>query len=556
MEAVVPAAEPTGPWRPPDRRADELDAEQLQHIQALTERLVAKSPTSKEATQANRGLLADPRTVAGFRRAWKEIVYPVVAERSAGSKVWDIDGNEYLDVAMGFGVNLFGHSPPFIIEAVREQLSRGIEIGPQTPLAGETAGLIAEMTGHQRVAFCNTGSEAVLAAMRLARTVSGRTKILTFANDYHGLFDEVLARRVMRGGERRSIPIAPGIPEHATQDMVIFDYADPHAVEYVAQHAGELAAVLIEPVQSRHPEDHDIEFLRRLRQVTSEMGVALIFDEMITGFRAHPGGVQGLFGLKGDLATYGKVVGGGFPIGVVAGDAHYMDALDGGAWQFGDDSIPEADVTWFAGTFVRHPIALAAARASLLHMREAGPQLQAGLTARTADLARGLNDFLADREVPVRIEHFSSLFLTRFQRDQRFASLFYFHLRDQGIHITEGRGAFLSTAHSDEDLEQLGAAYRAAVSALVESRFLSTGSEPLPAAVAAESRELPVTDGQQEILLAAQQGDEVNCAYNLSNTLHIRGDLDVDVLQRSIDRLVAMHETLRATFTSDGTRQR
>ena len=117
-------------------------------------------------------------------------------------------------------------------------------------------------------------------------------------------------------------------------------------------------------------------------------------------------------------------------------------------------SIPEADVTWFAGTFVRHPIALAASRAVLEHLRAAGPGLQADLNARTTAFAGGLNDFLQELGVPIRIEHFSSLFLTRFSRDQGFASLFYFHLRDQGIHITEGRGAFLSTAHSDADLER------------------------------------------------------------------------------------------------------
>ncbi|MBA3429722.1 MAG: aminotransferase class III-fold pyridoxal phosphate-dependent enzyme, partial [Actinobacteria bacterium] len=174
--AGPPPAEPTGPWRPPERRSDDLDPEQLRHLQALTERLTSRTGGSKAATASNRGHLADPRTVAGFRRTWKEIVYPIVADRSAGSKLWDIDGNEYLDVAMGFGVNLFGHSPPFVIDAVTAQLARGIEIGPQTPLAGETAALIAEMTGHERVAFCNTGSEAVLAAMRLARTVTGRSK--------------------------------------------------------------------------------------------------------------------------------------------------------------------------------------------------------------------------------------------------------------------------------------------------------------------------------------------------------------------------------------------
>ena len=181
VPAGPPPAEPTGPWRPPERRGDDLDPEQLRHLQALTQRLTSRTAGSKAATAANRGHLADPRTVAGFRRTWKEIVYPIVADRSAGSKLWDIDGNEYLDVAMGFGVNLFGHSPPFVIDAVTAQLARGIEIGPQTPLAGETAALIAEMTGHERVAFCNTGSEAVLAAMRLARTVTGRSKIVTFA---------------------------------------------------------------------------------------------------------------------------------------------------------------------------------------------------------------------------------------------------------------------------------------------------------------------------------------------------------------------------------------
>ena len=129
------------------------------------------------------------------------MVYPIVAERSAGSQIWDIDGNEYLDVTMGFGVNLFGHSPAFITEAVARQLATGIEIGPQSPLAGEVARKICEMTGLDRATFCNTGSEAVMAALRAARTVTGRTKIVYFTGDYHGTFDEVLARAQV--GQRR-----------------------------------------------------------------------------------------------------------------------------------------------------------------------------------------------------------------------------------------------------------------------------------------------------------------------------------------------------------------
>ncbi len=125
---------------------------------------------------------------------------------------------------------------------------------------------------------------------------------------------------------------------------------------------GELAAVLVEPVQSRHPDLQPGEFLRELRKMTEKAGTALIFDEVITGFRVHPGGAQALFGIAADLATYGKVLGGGLPLGVVAGKRAFMDALDGGAWRFGDDSFPETGVTFFAGTFVRHPLAMAAAR--------------------------------------------------------------------------------------------------------------------------------------------------------------------------------------------------
>jgi len=186
-------------------------------------------------------------------------------------------------------------------------------------------------------------------------------------------------------------------------------------------------------------------------------------------------------------------------------------------------------------------------------MRQAGPALQAGLNARTTDFVGGLNEYLQELEVPLRIEHFSSLFLARFARDRQFSSLFYFHLRDQGVHITEGRAAFLSTAHSDADIERIDAAYRTAARAMKQAGFLSSGSRP---SSRSEIRELPVTEGQQEILLAAAQSAEANCSYNLANTLHITGPIDVGVLQRAIGRVIARHEALRVTFTIDLTRQR
>ena len=303
------------------------------------------------------------------------------------------------------------------------------------------AALIAEMTGHERVAFCNTGSEAVLAAMRLARTVTGRSKIVTFAGAYHGIFDEVLARGVSAG---RRAPIAAH-RARASRSMRRRTWSSSTTAtrsrcDTSPTTRPELAAVLVEPVQSRHPDLQPVEFLRELRRATPASGVALIFDEMITGFRVAPGGAQALFGIQADLATYGKVIGGGFPIGVVAGNARFMDALDGGAWQYGDDSIPEADVTWFAGTFVRHPLALAAARAVLQHLREAGPEPPSG-AQRSHDGASPAGSTISCTSSACRSGSSTSARCssTRFERDQQFSSLFYFHLRDQGIHITEGR---------------------------------------------------------------------------------------------------------------------
>ncbi len=175
-----------------------------------------------------------------------------------------------------------------------------------------------------------------MAAMRVARTVTGRARIAT-TSGFHGINDEVLVRSSGAGADRRSLPIAPGIPEHIVKDVLVLDYGSPESLEILKSQVHELAAVLVEPVQSRRPDLQPREFLKELRAITREAGTALIFDEVITGFRCHPGGAQALFDVRADIATYGKIIGGGMPIGAVAGSAMYMDALDGGQWQYGDN---------------------------------------------------------------------------------------------------------------------------------------------------------------------------------------------------------------------------
>ena len=146
--------------------------------------------------------MADPRAAAGLRPQWKELVYPIVTVRSKGSKLWDVDGNEYIDLVNGYGPIMLGHAPDFVTAAQsRNSFRLGFETGPQSPLAGKVAELICEMTGNERAAFCNTGSEAVTAAFRLARTVTGRNKVVLFSGAYHGMFDEVLVKGVKSAGE-------------------------------------------------------------------------------------------------------------------------------------------------------------------------------------------------------------------------------------------------------------------------------------------------------------------------------------------------------------------
>lgn len=447
----------------------ELSPQQKTKLDAFIQRYVARTRKSKEYTQANRAQLADPRVVNGFRPLTKEIVYQIVVERSKGSRVYDIDGNEYVDALNGFGMSLFGWQPDFVLDAVREQLDKGYEIGPQHPVAGEVAQLVCELTGHDRAALCNTGSEAVLGALRIARTVTARSTVVLFTGSYHGIVDEVIVRGTK---SLRAVPAAPGILRNTAENVLVLDYGTPEAMEIIKSRAHEIAAVLVEPVQSRRLDFRPVEFLKELRQVTQDNGALLIFDEVVTGFRSNPGGVQAIFGIKADIATYGKVVGGGFPIGVIAGKREYMDALDGGHWQYGDDSVPTVGVTYFAGTFVRHPLALVAAKAVLEHFKADGGELQKRLNAKAEALAADINAYCAEVGAPVSVKQYASAWKTHWPENHPMQDLLFALMRSRGIHILDNFPCFITTAHSDEDLARIATAFKESVAELQDMEFL------------------------------------------------------------------------------------
>ena len=471
------------------------------HQAALVAAYVARTPGSKRLAAAARPVFADKSSIGlRFDSATKEACYPVVVERAAGAHLWDVDGHRYTDILLGLGLNLFGHNPGFVRDAITAELDRGFALGVQHPLVGELARLVTSLTGTDRACFSTTGTEAVMTAVRIARAATGRRCVAIFTNSYHGHHDSVLMRAPVaeyarkkalralenrpalrplasllqalagRGGLDRAVPAFAGVSAAAAQEVLVLDYASPRALQVLAARAREIAAVLVEPVQSRCPELQPQAFLQQLRSLTQQAGMALIFDEMVTGFRVHPGGAQAHFGVQADLVTYSKVAGGGLPLSVVAGRSRWMDHIDGGAWQFGDDSRPQVPTTFFAGTFTKHPLALVAAHAVLSRLQAEGPALQLGLNARTAALVAGLNAHCSGRGLPLEFTHFGSFFAiaaSRSRLPERARLLLAYQLLVRGVHLRIGDvGGFLSTAHGEAEVAHIHQAFTDSLDAL------------------------------------------------------------------------------------------
>lgn len=533
------------------RTKESLTPPQQRYVDRLIEELTRRTPTSKQMAQRSRRNLADSRAAAGFRPLIKEILYPICSNRSQGSTIWDVDGNQYLDFTMGFGVSLFGHQAPFIVEALRAQIDgSAFQIGPQCALAGEVAQRLCALTGMERAAFCNSGTEAVLTALRLARTATGRTKVARFAGDYNGHFDGALTIAANGNADPTAMPMCPGVPAGSVQDMLVLEFDDPSSLAVLRAHAHELAAVLTSPVQSRRPHLQAKEFLRSLRQITREAGAALISDEILMGFRVHPGPTHTWLGFDVDIATYGKLIGGGLPIGAVAGTARFMDCLDGGHWQYGDDSSPQSETTIFAGTFNKNPLTMAATRAVLTYLAEHSAPHYARLNAMTARLGRELGEFFAGQGVPLQITHLGGTF--RITSSQNL-DLFFYTLLNKGIYIWEGRAFFISFAHSDADIARFIQVVKETVTELRAAGFLQGAAMPQ---VAPAQPTAPLSAAQKQLFTLAQISAEGSLAYHVPLNLVLRGHLHLGSLRQAVQALVDRHEALRTIFAEDGQTQR
>ncbi|PHQ69076.1 MAG: hypothetical protein COB93_08990 [Sneathiella sp.] len=395
-----------------------------------------------------------------------------------------------------------------------------------------------------------------------------------FARDYHGNFDEVLVRGVNTNGALKSLPMAPGIPKRAAGDMIVLPYGTEQSLDVIREIADELAAVIVEPVQSRRPDLQPRQFIRDIRQITERAGSLFIFDEVVTGFRFGPRGAQEFYGVDADLVTYGKIVGGGLPIGVVAGKAKFMDTFDGGMWQYGDDSFPDKPVTFFAGTFVRHPLAMASVKAMLTFFKEQPPFFWKVMNAKGDRLASAVDSYFQAQNIPIRMTNCGSLMYVSVEDPQKYGNLLFALLREKGVFILEDFPSYLTTAHTEDDIDYIIEAFKESADELIEAGFFGHRvtsvlagtkrlSGPPPQLLGGKALattndahlttvSIPTTESQKEIWMATLINPVSSTAFNESVSLKIKGPLDRLALMDATYKTFQRHDALRAHFTDDG----
>ncbi|MBI2782843.1 MAG: glutamate-1-semialdehyde 2,1-aminomutase [Gammaproteobacteria bacterium] len=382
---------------------------------------------------------------------------PVFFARAAGPRLYDVDGNGYLDYVQSWGPMILGHGHPDVLAAIRAQLERGLTFGAPTELETRMAdSLCARVPGLDLVRMVNSGTEATMSAIRLARAATGRDRILKFEGCYHGHGDSLLVK-AGSGALTLGVPSSPGVPAALAALTLTLDYNDSAQVEDVFAREGDtIACIIVEPVAGNMncvpPEPG---FLETLRRVCDRHGAVLIFDEVMTGFRVGPQGAAGRYGIAPDLITLGKVIGGGMPVGAFGGRADLMTRL-----------APLGPV-YQAGTLSGNPVAMAAGLATLAALDEPGFYDQ--LFARTRDLADGLRDRAAAAGIAMTTNSVGSMFgcfftdapaVTNFRQvmacdTERFNRFFHGMLK-RGIYLAPAayEAGFVSGAHGAADIEQ------------------------------------------------------------------------------------------------------
>lgn len=391
-------------------------------------------------------------------RAFKSVGgTPIFVERAKGAYLYDADGNKLIDYISSWGPMILGHAFTPVIDAVKQRADKGTSFGMPTALETEIANLALEMVPNMdKIRFVNSGTEACMSAVRLARGASGKEKIIKFAGCYHGHSDAFLIQ-AGSGAVTFGSPSSPGVTKGTAQDTLLAPYNNIEAVEQLFQeYPDEIAAIIIEPVAGNMGCIPPAEgFLDGLRKLCDQFGSYLIFDEVMTGFRLAKGGAQELLGVKADIVTFGKVIGGGLPVGAFAASEEIMSHL-----------APEGPV-YQAGTLSGNPLAMAAGLA-MLQALNSDDALFDRMAKKTERLHKGLDSVLKDAGLPYQINrlgsmisvHFTEVAVTDFEsavhgNNDRFKK--YFHgMLEQGIYLPPSafESYFLNDALSNSDIDQ------------------------------------------------------------------------------------------------------
>ncbi len=386
---------------------------------------------------------------------------PVFFARAEGPRLYDVDGNGYLDYVQSWGPMILGHGHPDVLAAIRAQLERGLTFGAPTELETQMAdSLCARIPGLDLVRMVNSGTEATMSAIRLARAATGRDRILKFEGCYHGHGDSLLVK-AGSGALTLGVPSSPGVPAELAALTLTLDYNDSTQVEALFAREGDtIACIIVEPVAGNmNCVPPAPEFLETLRRVCDQHGAVLIFDEVMTGFRVGPRGATGRYGIAPDLITLGKVIGGGLPVGAFGGRADLMNRL-----------APLGPV-YQAGTLSGNPVAMAAGLATLAALDE--PGFYERLFARTRELADGLRERAAAAGIALTTNSVGSMFgcfftdapaVTNFRQvmacDTARFNRFFHGMLKRGIYLAPAayEAGFMSAAHGSADIEQTLAA--------------------------------------------------------------------------------------------------
>lgn len=379
---------------------------------------------------------------------------PVFIDRAKGSKIYDVDGNEYIDYVCSWGTGILGHAHERVIEAVKRECDKGLTFGAPTEKEYILAELIQErMPSMEMIRLVSSGTEAVMSAIRVARGFTGRNKIVKFRGCYHGHSDGLLVK-AGSGALTQAVPDSLGIPSGYTENTLVAEYNDEASVEALfAEYGEDIAAIIVEPVAANMgvvlPKEH---FLEQLRKIADHYRALLIFDEVITGFRLSYGGAQEYYQIRPDLTTIGKIVGGGMPLAAYGGRKEIMETVapDGGVYQ--------------AGTLSGNPIATTAGIETLRILKEE-KNIYRKVEQSAAEIAGAVRETMGDQ---VCVNQIGSLMCVFFSQEpvtdyksavhsdtDRYASYFNYML-DHGIYLAPSQyeAMFLSSAHSSEDLKK------------------------------------------------------------------------------------------------------